>query len=105
MDNFTKDERQFPLEYWQYENSDEYETRVTIEVPAGAHFIEVPKTETYTFRNSTYSIQYIPSGTRKLTIVRKAVLQRDDISPTEYKNMKDFFAKIVKAESKYIAFK
>jgi tetratricopeptide (TPR) repeat protein len=105
MDNFTKDDRDFPLEYWQYENSDEYETRVTIEIPATAHFIEVPKPESYTFRNSTYSIQYIPSGTRKLTVVRKAVLQRDDIPPAEYKAMKDFFGKIVKAESKYIAYK
>jgi hypothetical protein len=105
MDNFTKDDRQFPLEYWQYENADEYETRVTIEVPAGAHFIDLPKGESYTFRNSTYSIQYIPAGPRKLTIVRKAALQRDDISPAEYKAMKDFFGKIVKAESKYIAYK
>ena len=105
MDNFTKDDRQFPLEYWQYENADEYETRVTIEVPAGAHFIELPKGESYTFRNSTYSIQYIPSGPRKVIVVRKASLQREDVTPAEYKQMKDFFGKIVKAETKYIAFK
>ena len=105
MDNFTKDERQFPLEYWQYENADEYETRVTVEIPAAAHFIEVPKGETYTFRNCTYSLQYIPAGTHKLTIIRKAALQRDDISQADYKAMKEFFGKIVKAESKYIAYK
>jgi tetratricopeptide (TPR) repeat protein len=105
MDNFTKDDRQFPLEYWQYENSDEYETKVTIECPAGAHFIEVPKGESYTFRNSSYSIQYVPAGPHKLTVVRKAMLERGDIPASEYKAMKDFFGKIVKAESKYIAFK
>jgi hypothetical protein len=105
VDDFSKDDRQFPVEYWRYENADEYDTRITIEAPVGRHFIELPKSETYTFRNSTYSLQYIPSGTRKLTIIRKVTLQRDDVMPAEYKAMKEFFGKIVKAESKYIVYK
>jgi hypothetical protein len=105
VDDFSKDDRQFPVEYWRYENADEYDTRITVEAPVGKHFIELPKSETYTFRNSTYSLQYIPSGTRKLTIIRKVTLQRDDVMPSEYKAMKDFFGKIVKAESKYIVYK
>jgi tetratricopeptide (TPR) repeat protein/transglutaminase-like putative cysteine protease len=105
MDNFSPDVRQFPVEYWRYENTDEYNTKVNIQAPAGMQFIDLPKSESYTFKGSTYSIQYIPAGPRSLTIIRKATLQRDNVQPAEYKAMKDFFGKIVKAESKYIAFK
>lgn len=105
VDNFSEDERNFPVEYWKYEDADEYETSVTIQAPAGTQFIELPKNESYVFRGSTYSIQYITRGPGELTVIRKATLQRDDVQPGQYKEMRDFFSKIVKAESKYIVFK
>jgi hypothetical protein len=105
MDNFSPDDRQFPIEYWKYENADEYETRVNIQAPAGAQFVDLPKNESYAFKGSTYSIQYISAGPRMVTVVRKASLQRDNVLPAEYKAMKDFFSKIVKAEGKHIAYK
>lgn len=104
VDNFSKDERQFPIEYWKYETADEYETSLTVEAPAGSRFIEIPKEAVFTFKGSTYSLRYVPVNAHRLTIIRKAFLQREDIQPGEYKAMKDFFGKIVKAESKYLAF-
>ncbi len=105
VDNFSKDDRQFPVEYWNYENTDEYETILTVEAPADTKFIEVPKNEKFTFRGSTYTLDYIPVNAHQIKIVRKAILQRDNVKPEEYKAMKDFFNKIVKAESKYLAYK
>ena len=105
IDNFSKDERAFPLEYWRYEDVDQYETVIHINIPAGKKFIEVPRAEVLTFGKSSYSIQYKLTGTNSLTVTRKASLVRKDISPKDYMTFKDFMNKIVKAEAKYIAFK
>lgn len=104
MDNFSSDKRDFPIEYWNYENTDAYETEVNIELPAGQKFMEIPESQKFTFKNSTYSIQYVKQG-EKLKIIRSVKLQRDNVSSTEYVQFKKFFNDIVDAESKYLVFK
>ncbi len=105
IDNFSLNQRRFPIEYWKYEDVDEYETTIDITAPNGTHFIEVPKNEKFVFTGGTYILQYIRQSPGRLTIVRKASLKRDNIPAGGYAGMKDFLNKIVKAESKYIAFK
>ena len=105
IDNFSKDTRKFPLEYWRYEDVDEYETIINIKIPAGKKLIEVPKGESFNFNKSTYSIQYKMSGSNNLTVTRKARLLRENIASTDYVTFKDFMNKIIKVEAKYIAFK
>jgi hypothetical protein len=105
IDNFSSDERKFPVEYWRYENVDEYETSVTIQLPSGKTFVGLPSDKEYKFKKSTYTIKYIKTGKDKLTVVRKATLCKDDVLSTEYAGMKEFLNNIIKIESKYIAFK
>lgn len=105
IDNLTEDERKYPIEYWSYEDTDEYETVITVQAPSGKQFIEIPKNENCTFNGSTYSLQFVKKSNNQLEITRKASLKRDDVAPADYAAMKTFFNKIIKAESKYIAFK
>src|SRR5258706_3425201 len=35
LDNFSSDTRLYPVEYWSYEDVDQYETLVNITAPAG----------------------------------------------------------------------
>lgn len=105
IDNFSKDTREFPVEYWRYEDVDEYETIVNIKVPAGKKLIEMPKTEVLNFNKNNYSIQYKMSANNILTVTRKARLTRENIPSSDYGSFKDFMNKIVKVEAKYIAFK
>jgi hypothetical protein len=104
IDNFSKDSRQFPLEYWRYENTDEYETVINIKIPAGKKLIELPKTETFQFNKSSYSIQYKITG-GNVMVTRRAKLIRENVTSGDYNAFKEFMNKIIKAESKYIAFK
>ncbi|MFT3703917.1 MAG: DUF3857 domain-containing protein [Agriterribacter sp.] len=105
VDNFSTDDRKYPVEYWRYEDVDEYETTIDFKAPAGTHLIEIPADEKFAFKENTYTLQYVRKGTDKLTIIRKASLKKNNIPAGEYKGMKDFLNKIVNAESKYIAFK
>ncbi len=104
LESLSADKREFPIEYWNYENTDVYETTVSIVLPAGQKFLEVPADQNFSFRGSTYAINYKQEGER-LHVSRQVKLQRQNIAPSEYEQFKKFFNDIVEAESKYIPFK
>jgi hypothetical protein len=104
LENISADSRQFPIEYWKYENTDEYETVVTIQLPVGQKILEIPQNQNFSFKNSKYSIRYVKEG-EKLKVYRTAKLQRENIAAADYDQFKKFFNDIVEAESKYIVFK
>lgn len=105
VDNFSANQRKFAVEYWRYEDVDEYETTVDIEIPAEYKFIELPQSQKLSFRNNKYSLEYVVKSPNHLIVKRKALLQKEDVPVGEYEQMKSFLSNIVKAESKYIAFK
>ncbi len=106
LDNFSADKRDFPVEYWNYETADAYETVVNITAPEGKAFVELPKSETYSFKDMKFSIEYTLKSPGKLVVTRKFSDGRDQlISPEDYVAFKAFFEKIVKAEQKFIAYK
>lgn len=105
VDNFVKDARVFRTEYWRYETVDRYETTVTVNIPAGKKVVDLPKTQEFKFKKNRYLISYQQKQDGKVVVERKAELYRDDIAPVDYPAFKEFLSNIVKAESKYIAFK
>lgn len=105
VDNFSLAQRKFAVEYWKYEDVDEYENIIEINAPAGTKFFEIPKDEKLAFVNGTYSLQYQLKGDNKLIVTRKASIKKNSIPAEGYALMKDFLNKIVKAEARYIAFK
>lgn len=105
LNHFTKETRDFPVEYWSYEDTDNYDTEVNISVPAGKTFVQLPSDQKLKFGESVYSIQFKQKSPNQLTITRKANLDRKNIDTSKYKDMRAFFDSIVKMESKYIVMK
>ncbi|MEO8117180.1 MAG: DUF3857 domain-containing protein, partial [Bacteroidota bacterium] len=106
LDNFSAEKRDYPIEYWHYETADAYETTVNITAPKGMMFVELPKSETLSFKGLNYSIQYTLKTPDQLIITRKFTDGREQqISTEDYAAFKSFFEKIVKAEQKFIAYK
>ena len=106
LDNFSADKRDFPVEYWNYETADAYETIVNITAPEGKSFVELPKGETVSFKDMKFSISYTLKSPNKLVVTRSFSDARDQqISTVDYPAFKAFFEKIVKAEQKFIAYK
>jgi hypothetical protein len=105
LDNFSADTRTYPIEYWGYEDVDQYETTVNITAPTGTKFIEVPASETLIFKDIKFTIQYTLKSPDKLTIIRKFTNDRQNIPASDYAAFKSFFEKIVKAEQKFVAYK
>lgn len=105
LNNFSADERKYPIEYFNYEDADIYETTVKIEVPASKKFIEIPANETLKFGNMQFSVKYQLVAPNKLTITRKFISERKIIPAEKYAEFRAFFEKIIKAEQKMIAYK
>ncbi|HEY5369682.1 MAG TPA: DUF3857 domain-containing protein [Hanamia sp.] len=106
LDNFSADQRDYPIEYWRYETADAYQTTVNITAPKGKKFVELPKGETLSFEGLKYSIQYTLKAPDKLVVTRKFTDGREQqIATKDYTAFKSFFEKIVKAEQNFIAYK
>ena len=105
LDRFSADTRTYPIEYWTYENTDLYETVVTITAPTGTKFVELPTSENLTFKDMKFSITYTLKAPDKLVVTRKFSCSRQNIPAADYAEFKTFFEKIVKAEQKFIAYK
>ncbi len=106
LDNFSSDTREYPVEYWNYENIDDYETVVYVDAPKGSKFSDLPSNISLSYKNMKYSITYNLKAPDKLVITRKFSNDRpQQISPQDYPAFKSFFEKIVKAEQKYIVYK
>jgi tetratricopeptide (TPR) repeat protein len=103
VESLSSDERMYPIEYWNYENTDVYETQVNIQIPAGKKLLEIPANKDFSFKNSHYSLRYFKSGD-ELKIIRSVNLDRKNIDAKDYAEFKKFFTNIVEAESKYIVF-
>ena len=101
---FNVEDRKFDFEYWSYESSDEYETHVEVALPTGKVFVDIPKNETYSFKDITYSISYNKTAPDKLLVTRKAHINRNNIKPSEYEAFKSFAMKVIEAEGAYITF-
>ncbi len=106
VDKFSAEERTYPIEYWNYEDADLYETVVKITAPEGKKFIEVPASENFSFKNLKYSLQYSLKTPTTLVVTRNFINDRpQQILPADYPSFKAFFEKIVKLEQKFIAYK
>ena len=104
LESLAADTRIYPLQYWNYENTDAYETYIDIQIPSGKTLMEYPADKNFTFKNSTYTLNFLKSD-NQLKISRKVNLIRSDISTDDYAAFKIFFSNIVEAESKYVIFK
>ena len=105
LDKFSSDERRYPVEYWSYEDVDTYETVVNITAPAGKKFLEVPVSETLSYKGIKFTMQYTLKAPDKLVVTRKFTNDRKNIPAEDYAGFKSFFEKVVKAEQKFIAYK
>lgn len=104
-DAFPEETRQFPINYWEYEDADEYREEITVEVPEGRQFSEIPKNVQLTFSGTAYSLTYEKQSATSLRIVRDIKVNRANISEKDYPAFRTFLDEVVAAENRYIAFK
>jgi transglutaminase-like putative cysteine protease len=99
------EERNFPIDYIQYEYVDNYVTDYIIDLDESQSFVEIPESKSFTFKEHSYSITYENPQPNKLTVSIKCKTSLDNISPEDYTEYKLYVKSILDAEAEYIGFK
>lgn len=104
-DIISSKEREFPIEYTQYETVDLYSAKYDIILDSGNKFIEVPESKKFQFKGHSYEITYSLKSTSNLEIVILAKPSLENIHPDDYDAYKKYVQDILSTESALIGFK
>mgnify|MGYP000608831952 CR=1 FL=1 len=104
-DVFQELTRNFPINFWEYKDTDECLEVISIKVPEGRQITEVPKDVTLRFEGIEYSLTYTKKSPTSLHVVRHIKTSRSNIQAKDYAEFRIFVDKVLAAENKYIAFK
>jgi len=99
------DERNYPIDYLQYESVDSYTTEYSIELKENETFVEIPESKSFKFKNHNYSITYKNPQPNKLKVVINCDTPYDNIEPEDYADYKAYVKGVLDAELEYIGFK
>jgi tetratricopeptide (TPR) repeat protein len=100
----AEETRNFPLNYWNYDISEAQKEVITLTLPKGKVLAEMPKSQKFSFEGWEYSISYrMVNG--KLVVTRQTNYQSDVVPPAKYAQFREFFSKMIEADTKQIAFK
>jgi hypothetical protein len=100
----SEEARTFPLNYWNYDISEYQKEVITLTLPKGKVLAEMPKSQKISFEGWEYTISYKMVG-GKLVVTRQTNYKNDVVSPEKYPQFKEFFNKMVEADTKQVAFK
>lgn len=99
------EERNYPIDYIQYENVDAYNTTYILEIEEGKTFVEIPESKSFKFKEHSYTINYENSSPNKLKVIITSNTPYDNIMPEDYKEYKAYVKGILDAQAEYIGFK
>ncbi|MBP0905067.1 transglutaminase domain-containing protein [Mariniflexile gromovii] len=104
-DIVSLESRQYPIEYIQYENLDEYYNTYNLFISEGMSFIEIPKDQKFTFKDHLYEIAYSKVKENHLKISMHAKPSLEKITVEEYQAFKAYVKSILDAENEFIGYK
>lgn len=104
-DIVSLDTRTYPIEYWQYENVDEYFNTYDLLIDSPMEFIEIPKDQKLKFKEHFYEITYLKLKENHLQIKVHAKPSLKTVSIEEYNEFKAYVTSILDAQKEFIGFK
>ncbi|WP_166627687.1 transglutaminase domain-containing protein [Tenacibaculum caenipelagi] len=99
------DKRSYPIDYRQYENTDDYSEKIIIKLKEGEEFVSLPENLTYSFKKHFFSISYKLIKENHLEVNIESHVTSDLILPENYIQFKDFVEKVLDTRETLIAFK
>ncbi|NOU19492.1 MAG: DUF3857 domain-containing protein [Bacteroidales bacterium] len=102
---FLEEKRTQPILYWKYEDCDYYETEVTLELPNGLNFMDLPANFKLDKSYIKYSLEIVKLAGNKVKLIRKVSVNNATLPASIYTDFKQTMKVILKAEDIYLAFK
>ncbi|WBX75815.1 tetratricopeptide repeat protein [Tenacibaculum ovolyticum] len=98
-------ERNYPIDYRKYENTDVYNESITINLKNNEEFVDLPKDLESRFKNHEFSINYKLVGPNKLQVGIKANVSSKLIEVKEYIEFKAHVTKVLDSRSHLVSYK
>jgi tetratricopeptide (TPR) repeat protein len=104
LDFTALETRKFPFVMFREFGAESEKEVMTLNIPAGKALAEMPKNVKYSCSVADYSMTYTKQG-NKLVATREFKLKKEYAEVKEYQEFKDFFSKVMEADTKQIALK
>ncbi|WP_411768749.1 tetratricopeptide repeat protein [Winogradskyella sp. A3E31] len=105
QDIIKLENRNHPINYKTYENSDFYEENINLILEEGFEFVDIPENLDLKFKNHKYKLTYILKSKNDLTINIESNLDFENISPDEYSDFKNFVKNVLDSRKEILKFK
>lgn len=104
-DIIASENRNFEINYHNYETMNEYESEIIMNLPNGKTFSDLPNNKTISYKDHKYSLVFELVDNKSLKIKRNVMVPWDIISTVEYPQYKKFVEEVLEAEEQIIGFK
>ncbi|MFM9984490.1 MAG: DUF3857 domain-containing protein [Flavobacteriales bacterium] len=104
LDFIALEKRNYPFVMYEEFGAENEKEVLTFTVPTGKVLAEVPKNAKYSCAVADYSITYVKQG-NKLVATREFKIKKEYMEVSEYNEFKEFFNKVMEADTKQIALK
>ncbi len=104
LDFISLETRKFPFVMFKKFGAEIEREILTFTVPTGKTLAEVPKNAKHTCSVADYSISYVKQGS-KLVATREFKLKKEYLEVKDYAEFREFFNKVMEADTKQIALK
>lgn len=103
-DFITAETRKMPFLLWEFLEAQEMKETIVCQIPAGKKLLEVPENIHLSTDFADFEMSFDLKGD-KLYAKRALIRKKDIISPNEYPAFREFFNKVIEADTKQLAIK
>jgi len=98
------EKRTYPFNLWSFSSTPYDKETITVSLPAGKKWVEIPKNISYSCSSISFTMNY-EMKQDKLVVTREVKYLKDQIPVEEYKEFKEIMSKIAEADRKQMAYK
>lgn len=101
----SSETRNYAISYYTYENTNQYDSEIILNIAEGSKFTEIPENKNFRFKEHEYEITFQLLSPNSLKIHRKVSVPWTDISVAEYEAYKKFVEDVIEVEEQVVGFK
>lgn len=105
LDFVSTETRNFPLEYWTYQSEDKTTEIITLILPQGKKFVEIPTNKQLECADAKYSLSFDLKDSNKIVIKRYFERKNDVVSVQNYPTFREFMNSVSESDNKQYAIK
>ncbi|MEO1450155.1 MAG: hypothetical protein AAFV07_11545, partial [Bacteroidota bacterium] len=105
FERFPKQDRNFPLNYWEYEPVDRYEETMEVSLPEGYRFEDLPESMEISSPFITYTVEIQSVDDRHITVKRVALPNRSTFASDSYEAFRTIVKQIQEMEEAYLTYR